>query len=126
MKRSTLVVWTVLFTFVICGSVAYADVLVANIQFPFKAEGKEFSAGKYRFDVDLQSGDIVVRDEGTGKTAIVRSISRLSDRGNEALVVFDKQGDQYYLSEIYIPGIDGFEVKGAPGAHTHVKVKATK
>ena len=52
--------------------------------------------------------------------------SRLSDRGNEALVVFDKEGELYYLSEIFMPGIDGFQVKGATGKHTHVKVKAGK
>ncbi len=126
MKKSMMAFWTVLLVFTICGSSAYADVLVADIQFPFKAEGQELSAGKYRIDIDIQSGDITLRNESTGKAIFVRSLSRLSERGNETLVVFDKQGDQYYLSEIYLPGIDGFEVRGATGKHTHVKVKGTK
>jgi len=126
MKKSTLVIWTVVLAFAIWGSLAYADAIVANIQFPFKAEGKEFTAGKYRFDADLQSGEITLRSETSGKGVLVPIRTRLSDRGAEALVVFDKEGDQYYLSEIYMPGLDGFEVKGATGKHTHVKVKAGK
>ncbi len=125
MRKSTFVTWTVLLAFALWGSIAYADVVTADIQFPFKAGGKEFSAGKYRLESDLQSGDIILRNESTGKALLLPVTERLSGR-DEALVVFDKQGDQYYLSEIYMPGIDGFEVKAATGKHTHVKVKAGK
>jgi len=125
-KRSTLVIWAVVLTLGIWGSLAYADTITASIQFPFKVEGKELAAGKYVFDSDLQSGVITIRGENTGKGVVIPVESRLADR-DEGLLVFDKDGNQYYLSEIFMPGIDGFEVKGRlTTKHTHVKVKASK
>ncbi len=126
MKRSTLVICAVMFALVTWGTLAYADAITANVQFPFKAAGQEFAAGKYRIEVDLQSEQIKLQNEATGKGALMTYRALISGRGDEALVVFDKQGDQYYLSEIYVPGTDGFELKGATGKHTHVKVKAGK
>ncbi len=126
MRKPTLVIWAVVLALAIWGSLVYADSMVANVPFPFKAAGKEFPAGKYRIDAGLPSEDLTIRNEDTGKAAILPSAGRLSERGDEALLVFDKQGEQNYLSEIYIPGIDGFELKGASGKHTHVKVKGGK
>jgi len=126
MKKPTLAVWAVVLAFAIWGNLAYADSIVADIQFPFKADGKDFAAGQYHFDTNLQSSQITLRSESTGKGVLLAIVSRLSDRGQEALVVFDKVGDQYYLSEIYMPGLDGFEIKGTSGQHTHLKVKAGK
>jgi hypothetical protein len=126
-KKMTLAIWAVVLTFGICGSIAYADTITADIKFPFKVEGKELAAGKYMIDADLQSGVITIRAENSGKGMVVPITARLSDRGQEALVVFDKDGDQYYLSEIYMPDIDGFEVKGfLTTKHTHAKVKASR
>ena len=128
MKKSTLVVSAfMLLAFAIWGSLAYADVVVTDIQFPFKAGGKEFSAGKYRIETILQSEELTIRNEATGKAVVLSYTTRLSPReSEEGSVVFDKAGDQYYLSEIYMPGIDGFGLKGATGKHTHVKVKGSK
>ncbi len=125
MKKPTLVICAVVFSFAIWGNLAYAESMEANIQFPFKAAGTEFTAGKYRIEEDIKLETVKLLNEGTGKAALLPFITRLSDRG-EALVVFDKQGEQYYLSEIYMPGIDGIELKAATGKHTHVKVKAGK
>jgi len=125
MKKSTLVTLAVVFTVVVWGSFAYAESIVADIQFPFKAAGTELTAGKYRFEEDLKSEMLKLRNEETGKGALLPFATRLSQR-DEALVVFDKQGEQYYLSEVYMPGIDGIELKAATGKHTHVKVKAGK
>ncbi len=124
--KKTLAIWVVVFAFAVCASVAYADSLIATIQFPFKAEGKEFAAGKYRFDADLERGMIMLRNESTGKSVLLPFTSRLSERGDDSMVVFDQLGDQYFLSEVYMPGIDGFELKALTGKHTHVKVKAGK
>jgi len=50
-------------------------------------------------------------------------ITRLSARSQtDSLVIFDKTGDQYVLSEIYVAGIDGFCFTGATGEHTHANV----
>jgi hypothetical protein len=126
-KKSTLIIWAVVLTLGIWGSIVYADTVVANIEFPFKVENRDFVAGKYTFDADLQTGTITLRSESTGKGVVLPIMTRLSARGDEASVVFDKEGDKYYLTEIYMPGIDGFEVKGGlTTKHTHVKVKAGK
>ncbi len=126
MRKPTSLIWAVVFTLAAWGSLAYADSMVANVPFPFKAAGKDFPAGKYLIDAGLPSEELTIRNEATGKAAILPYDGRLSERGDEALLVFDKQGDQHYLSEIYIPGLDGFELKAASGKHTHVKVKAGK
>ncbi len=125
MKRLTLVAFAVVFALAVWGSIAFAEALVVDIQFPFKAVGKDFPAGKYRIEAEVQPGELKLFNEATGKGAVMTYRTRLSER-NEAVVVFDKQSDKYFLSEIYIPGIDGFELKAAEGAHTHVKVKGGK
>ncbi len=128
MKRSSVAVsFVLLLVFTICASLAYADTIVAKITFPFMAGGKEYPAGTYRIETSTNMDEITIRSEETGKGGIVPFETRLSSRDEDkATVVFDKAGDKYYMSEIYMPGIDGFEIKGATGKHTHVKVTATK
>jgi hypothetical protein len=40
-------------------------------------------------------------------------------------VVFDKVGEQRFLSEIWIPGQDGLQVRGTTQAHKHESVGAS-
>jgi hypothetical protein len=48
----------------------------------------------------------------------------LSQReGEPGEVVLDKVDNELYLSEIYIIGMDGFFLQGAPGKHKHLIVK---
>lgn len=69
----------------------------------------------------------------------ILTITPAKDTANEALVdtrlaapeppasgahvVFDKVGDLYYLSEVWIPGYDGFLLYSAKEKHTHARVK---
>lgn len=124
MKKPRLVVLAfTLLTFAIGASLAYAEALVVNIDFPFTAGKAAFPAGKYRIE-NSPTEEITIRNMDTGKGGMVPFTTRLSSReDSQGLVVFDKEGDHYYLSEIYMPGIDGFAVKGASGKHAHVKVK---
>ncbi len=128
MKGSSLVISAALLLILgICASLAYADTVVADIQFPFMAGGKEYPAGKYQIDTGAQMEELILRSEATGKGGLLPFTTRLSQREpDKTELVFDKAGDKYYLSEIYMPGIDGFELKGASGKHTHIKVKANK
>ncbi len=123
MRKSSVVVLAVaLLTVVIGSSLAYADDLVANIQFPFKAGGKDFPAGRYIIKTDSEL-DLTVRNLDTGAGAILLVSTRISARDDQkSLVILDKKGDEYYLSEVYMPGIDGFALQGAQGKHSHVKV----
>jgi hypothetical protein len=40
----------------------------------------------------------------------------------KAQVVFHKVGEKRVLSEVYLPGADGFQLSGTKGEHTHEKV----
>lgn len=125
MKASALLICALGLVFV-WSTVAYGDAVVASVQFPFKIAGKEYPSGKYRINANVQNDELTITNMATQKRDILPFATRISAREGESELVFDKQGDQYYLSEIYMPGIDGFELHGATGKHTHVKVKAGK
>ncbi len=107
------------------GSVAYADELIVKIQFPFTAAGVSFPAGKYSLETSTteELHGITIRNLDTGTAKFIPFLTRVSER-DVPEVVFDKKDDQYFLSEIYLMGVDGFQVAGATGKHTHVKVPA--
>jgi hypothetical protein len=92
--------------------------------FKFIVGKEELPAGTY--EVKAMPGNqtnLMVRNLETGHVAYVQILTRLSAKSpTDASVVFDKVGEIYYLAEVYIAGIDGFHLQGAPGPHTHVKV----
>ena len=101
--------------------------VVADVPFAFIVGGKTLPAGAYRFvpGANLTQMSVI---GAKGKEAVMAPVvTRLSPRSpEEAAVVFDVAGSVHYLAEIYLPGIDGFQVPCAPGDHTHVVVKAKK
>jgi hypothetical protein len=111
---------------VLAGGHAFAGELTVNIQQPFLIGGKSFPAGHYRIIAEAENDQFVhIQSLGT-KTGLsdIRFDTRLSERKGEAgSVVFDRVGNELYLSEIYIIGMDGFFFKGAPGKHKHLVVK---
>lgn len=115
---------------VVTATVATAQVgneIIADVPFPFMVGKVSLPAGTYKFAAskDLSSIRITQRD---GKESALTAVStRLSPRDErEGSVVFDLAGDTRHLSEIYMPGIDGFQVPGATVKHTHVSVKGRK
>ena len=99
----------------------------ANVNFGFYAGGKMMPAGSYEFKVIEQGGTLSVLNEKTDQTFFVPILTTISPReSSDADVVFDKTGSTYYLSEVYIPGLDGYLVQGAPAKHVHVMIKAEK
>jgi hypothetical protein len=111
---------------VLAGAYAYAGTLTVNIRQPFIAGGKSFPAGHYRILAEDENDKFVnIQNLDTeASLSEIPSDTRLSERkGESGSVVFDKVGDQLYLSETYIIGMDGFFFKGAPGKHKHLVVK---
>ncbi|OFV81480.1 MAG: hypothetical protein A2Y78_04135 [Acidobacteria bacterium RBG_13_68_16] len=110
----------------LAGSLAWAAGAVsANIPFSFIVNDKEMAAGRYEvrtFGED-ETRLAIRSTEGSGQI-LVPVIERLADTGaTEPKVVFDKMGDgKSYLSEIHMPGQDGFLVGIAKGRETHVTV----
>lgn len=100
--------------------------LKAKIDFPFSVGGKVLPAGQYEFRADDLAS--VFRIQGAGKTGdVVNIITRLTTelRGEPkvASLVFDVVGGKDILSEIWIPGVDGYLVQMTKGAHPHKVVK---
>ncbi len=102
--------------------------VVVDVPFAFTAGPESLPAGSYEIVQTSDTADVLeFRNTETGRAALAPFVTRLADRGEtEALVVFDKDAKNSYLSEIHIPGEDGYMLRGAPERHTHVMVKATR
>jgi len=109
------------------GSLASAEggkTIKLNVPFSFTVGDKEMSSGQYQFRLegtDLALLSIVDARGGKATTLSVRT--RLADLGlSKVEVVFDVADGKHYLSEIHVPGVDGYAFDGAPGKHTHAEV----
>jgi hypothetical protein len=102
--------------------------VVADVPFAFTAGGQSLAAGNYDILRTSDTADILeFRNAATGKAVMVPFVSRLGPRSDqEAALVFDKDQMVSYLSEIHVPGEDGYLLQGAPARHTHVTVKVTR
>ncbi len=99
-----------------------ARVLKAKIDFAFTAGTKALPAGEY--EISLVGDNQVVKIQGAGKNVeMVNVITRMSGgihtTPNDAHLVFDVVGMDHFLSEVWIPGEDGYLLHAAKGAHTH-------
>lgn len=99
-----------------------AESIKTKIDFPFTVGGKALPAGEY--DFSAINNDQEFRVQGEGKdTALVNVITRLAagmhTTPQDAHLVFDVVGDKYALSEVWIPGVDGFVLQITKGKHTH-------
>jgi len=128
MKKQAIAVISVLLLLPFLGMAQVSPLGVnAEISFSFSAGDKPMTAGGYDFKPAASLDSMTITNLKTRQRIMVMVTTRLSQREqNEASVVFDKVGDQYYLSEVYLPGMDGFAFKGAPGQHSHQTVKAKK
>ncbi len=110
----------------LAGSLAWAANRVSvDVPFSFIVTDKELPAGRY--DIRAEGSDesrLVIRSEGGSGAVFAIVLERLADTGGkEPKVVFDKMKDgKSYLSEVHIPGQDGYLVGIAKGKETHVTV----
>jgi hypothetical protein len=107
-----------------------SKVLKADIPFAFNSAGKTLPAGPYEFFAD--SGKATMRIVGAGKGNAVlalvqtRMAAEIHTTQNDSHVVFDKVGDVYTLSEVWVPGQDGWMLHLTKGKHEHKVVDAPK
>ena len=107
-------------------TLAYGQTLgvTAKIPFAFIASGKTLPAGQYAFVPEAE----VMRVVGTGKSAaiIVPIITRLGGAVHtskqDSHVVFDEVGGICTLSEVWVPGEDGWLMFTTKGKHQHKTV----
>lgn len=122
MKKRILM--TVGFVAVLAVVLAYGQPasIKAIIDFQFTAGGKVFPAGDYQFTRDTIAP--VFRVQGEGKNfalapVITRLAAAMHTTPQDSHLVFDKVGDTYMLSEIWVPGEDGYVLLITKGEHTH-------
>ncbi len=101
----------------------------ANIDFPFTVENKMLDAGEYTFTRD--DAGTFFRVEGMDNKGVLAPIITRLSAANQAKpvtahLVFDKVGETYLLSEIWIAGEDGYLVLATKGEHMHKVVKVKK
>ena len=94
----------------------------ANIPFQFTAGKSVLPAGDYQFIPDPQLGTIRI-ETAKRAAAVVHVVTRLGGgihtTAIDAHAVFDKVGNTYTLSEIWLPDEDGFLVHTTNGPHEH-------
>jgi hypothetical protein len=103
----------------------------ANVPFAFNVEGKTLPAGQYEFIPDTDTGSMrVIPAAGKGPAVLTLVMTRMAESihttSNDSHVVFDKVGDVMTLSEVWIPGQDGFMLHLTKGKHEHRVVNVPK
>jgi hypothetical protein len=93
-----------------------------NVEFSFTVGGKVLPAGEYQFQ--RNDPGTAFRVQGAGKNGVtVLIVTRLGGEMHatpkDAHLVFDKVGETYLLSEIWIPGEDGYLLLATKGKHEH-------
>ena len=131
MKKHVLAAIVVaVFALGLAGSLAWAaDVVSVNVPFSFIVKDKELPAGSYEIRVEGEGEDyLAIQSTKGGQPVLALVIERLADTGvNEPKVIFDKMKDgKTYLSEVHVPGKDGFLVGIAKGRETHVTLSGKK
>lgn len=94
----------------------------AKVDFPFSVAGTVLPAGVYNFTLNESGAAFRVQGEGTnGAQAmlITRLAGEIHSTPIDSHLVFDKVGDSYFLSEIWIYGEDGYLVLATQSVHTH-------
>jgi hypothetical protein len=125
-KRSVVMTLSLIVFLAVTSGYAQAQERVAGqIAFPFTVGAKTLPAGQYEFVRDATTP--VIRVVSGGKNvALAPIITRLAGAMHttpkDSHIVFDKVGDKYSLSEIWIPGQDGYMLLATKGQHEHAVV----
>jgi hypothetical protein len=124
-RRLVMAMSLIAFLAVTSGYAQNLMMVTGKITFPFMAGGKALPAGQYEFVRDGTASAIRVVSGGKN-LALVPIITRLSGAihttPTDSHIVLDKMGDKYTLSEIWIPGMDGFMLSSTKGEHGHAVI----
>ena len=131
MRTKTVVLFSLL-TLLTAGFVyGQSRLIKTSIPFAFNVEGKTLPAGQYEFVPDTESGSMrVVPAAGKGPAVLALVVTRMAGSihttPNDSHVVFDNVGDVLTLSEVWMPGQDGFMLYLTKGKHEHRVVNVPK
>ncbi len=130
MRAKILVIISLLTLLAVTAGYAQELPIRAKIPFQFTVSGKVLPAGQYEFLRESNDEAIRVAAEPKGQAVVALVVTRLwggiHTTTEDAHIVFDKVGETYYLSEIWIPGVDGFVLHSTKGAHEHRTVNVKR
>jgi hypothetical protein len=113
--------------FALAAPIAFAQApLKGTVDFPFTAGTKKLPPGTYDLIWHDNTQTFLVTDNGKNESlvpVVTRVVNMMPDM---SAVVFDVVGDKYVLSEVWMPGLDGFIVATTKVAHRHKIVGMTK
>ncbi len=130
MRTRILVTLTLLTLLVATFAFAQSVVSKANIPFAFIAAGRTLPAGQYTFTYDTGVNAFRVVGSAKGAEALMPIETRLAGAMHttpaDSHIVFDKVGDKCFLSEVWIPGGDGFLLYMTKSPHEHAIVNVPR
>lgn len=101
--------------------------IVVDIPFQFNADMNLLPAGTYELQPNGEGTHIQLRNMKTDERFLARVLTSLASReSNQSAVAFDVEGQNHYISEVHIAGIDGFALRITTGKHTHFTIPAKK
>jgi hypothetical protein len=77
---------------------------VANVPFAFHTKGSTLPAGKYIIKIEGNNGVVQFADAKTGNSVLLGTRGRESGNNDEPRLTFHRYGNEYFLSEIWMPG----------------------
>ena len=117
----------ILFVVAFVGTAQVMPTIVVDIPFQFTADTTLVPAGTYEIQPSDEGTHIQLHNVATHTRYIASVITGLASiESMQSSVVFDVEGQDHYLSEVHIAGIDGFALRVASGKRTHVTIKAKK
>ncbi len=112
MKKQILAAFGAMLLMPLLGLAQMEPTVKAKIPFKFVVEGRTLPAGNYEFQlVGNELGTIRVTDLKTDHSILVPIMAPVGlQPAKTAEILFDKTGKTSYLSEVVIPGMDGYRV----------------
>ena len=119
-RNLVMLILSILLLAVFASAQGPSPIVKAKIPFAFSVQGKVLSAGEYEFTESTKQAMSV---RGSGGVAFAPIITRLAagihTTPQDSHNVFDKVGDSHILSEIWVPGEDGFMLHTTKEKHEH-------
>ena len=123
MKKQAFMILTTLSLFITLSAVsvyAQSDMrLNVNIPFEFSVRNKVLPAGEYTVTQRVQNAEnnlLIRRVDRTASDVFLTIPTRAGTTPNESKLVFNRYGDQYFLSEVWMRGNDTGHELGKPHA----------
>jgi len=99
-----------------------------NVPFKFNLMEKAYQPAMYYFRYDGSAEQVELLSRDKSLLTRVRVVTRLAPtpgakKDGHVRLVFDQVGEERYLSEVWIPGMDGLLLRATSERHKHESVE---